>query len=233
MRILLIEDDRTAARGIEMMLNTAGFKVETTDLGEDGADLAKSYEYDAVVLDLGLEDMSGMEVLRSLRRAKVKTPVLILSGAADVTGKVAALAAGADDYMIKPCHKDELVARLRAVIRRSAGHADSTITIGDVSLNLDAKIVHVNGERVHLTGKEYQTLELLALRRGKTLCKDVFLTNLYGGMDEPGAKIIDVFICKLRQKLAKASGGKQHIETVWGGGYVMRDPDETSVKAAA
>jgi len=174
-----------------------------------------------------------MDVLRSLRRAKVKTPVLILSGAADVGGKVAALAAGADDYLVKPCHKDELVARLRAVIRRSAGHADSTITVGDVSLNLDAKIVHVKGVRVHLTGKEYQTLELLALRRGKTLCKDVFLTNLYGGMDEPGAKIIDVFICKLRQKLTRASGGKQHIETVWGGGYVMRDPDEAVVKAAA
>ncbi len=233
MRVLLIEDDRTTARSVEMMLTAAGFKVEITDLGEDGADLARSYEYDAVLLDLGLEDMSGMEVLRTLRRAKVKTPILILSGAADVGGKVAALAAGADDYMVKPCHKDELVARLRAVIRRSAGHAASTIIVGDISLNLDAKIVHVNGERVHLTGKEYQTLELLALRRGKTLCKDVFLTNLYGGMDEPGAKIIDVFICKLRQKLTKASGGKQHIETVWGGGYVMRDPDESPVKAAA
>ncbi len=233
MRILLIEDDRNTARSLDMMLTTAGFKVEATDLGEDGDDLAKSYDYDAILLDLGLEDMSGMDVLRSLRRAKVKTPVLILSGAADVGGKVAALAAGADDYLVKPCHKDELVARLRAVIRRSAGHADSTITVGDVSLNLDAKIVHVAGVRVHLTGKEYQTLELLALRRGKTLCKDVFLTNLYGGMDEPGAKIIDVFICKLRQKLSRASGGKQHIETVWGGGYVMRDPDEAPIKAAA
>ena len=142
------------------------------------------------------------------------------------------MSAGADDYVAKPFHKDELTARLRAVIRRSVGHADSVITVGDISLNIDAKVVHVCGQRVHLTGREYQTLELLALRRGKILKKDVFLNNLYGGMDEPGGKIIDVFICKLRQKLATASD-RQHIETVWGGGYVMRDPDDVLSSRAA
>jgi two-component system cell cycle response regulator CtrA len=232
MRVLLIEDERTTARSVELLLKTDGFNVETTGLGEDGAELARGYDYDAVLLDLSLPDISGMEVLRILRRGKISTPIIILSGASEVTAKVAALAAGADDFVVKPFHKDELTARLRAVIRRSVGHADSIITVGDISLNLDAKIVHVAGQRVHLTGREYQTLELLVLRRGKILKKDVFLTNLYGGMDEPGGKIIDVFICKLRQKLAAAST-RPHIETVWGGGYVMRDPDEMPVRRAA
>jgi two-component system cell cycle response regulator CtrA len=232
MRVLLIEDDRNAARSVELLLKADGFTLETTGLGEDGVSLAQAFAYDAILLDLTLPDISGMEVLRTLRRAKVRTPIVVLSGAVDVAAKVAALGAGADDYVVKPFHKDELTARLRAVIRRSVGQADSVITVGDVSLNLDAKVVHVSGQRVHLTGREYQTLELLVLRRGKVLCKDVFLTNLYGGMDEPGGKIIDVFICKLRQKLATASN-RPHIETVWGGGYVMRDPDEMPARRAA
>ncbi|HEX3886430.1 MAG TPA: response regulator transcription factor [Phenylobacterium sp.] len=232
MRVLLIEDDRSAARSAQLMLAAEKFNVETTESGEDGIDLAQTYDYDIILLDLNLGDMSGLDVLRGLRRNGCKTPVMIVSGSADVAVKVRAFSGGADDYIVKPFHKDELTARLRAVIRRSSGHADSVITIGDIALNIDARTVHVNGTRVHLTGKEYQTLELLALRRGKTLHKDVFLTSLYGGMDEPGGKIIDVFICKLRQKLAAVSD-KQHIETVWGGGYVMRDPQETPAQQAA
>ena len=232
MRVLLIEDDRSTARSVELMLKAEKFNVEIAAEGEEGLELAQAYDYDVILLDLNLQDISGMEVLRSLRRAGGKTPVIMLTGSADVAVKVRAFAGGADDYVVKPFHKDELTARLRAVIRRSSGHADSTITIGDITLNLDARLVYVNGQRVHLTGKEYQTLELLALRRGKTLHKDVFLTSLYGGMDEPGGKIIDVFICKLRQKLAAATD-RQHIETVWGGGYVMRDPDEIGPRSAA
>jgi two-component system cell cycle response regulator CtrA len=226
MRILMIEDDRTTARSLEMILNAQGFVVDIAPDGEEGVEFATLYDYDAILLDLDLPDMSGLDVLKSLRRDKVATPIVFLTGEQDVETKVRAFAGGADDYVVKPAQKEELVARLRAVIRRSSGHAQPTITIGDLTLNLDAKIVHVNGTRVHLTGKEYQMLELLALRRGKTLNKEVFLNNLYGGMDEPGAKIIDVFICKLRQKLAKVSNNRQHIETVWGGGYVMRDPVE-------
>ena len=226
MRILMIEDDRTTARSLEIMLNSQGFVVDIASQGEEGVEFATLYDYDAILLDLDLPDMTGLEVLKSLRRDKVSTPIVFLTGDQDVETKVRAFSGGADDYVVKPAQKDELVARLRAVIRRSSGHAQPIITIGDLTLNLDAKIVHVNGTRVHLTGKEYQMLELLVLRRGKTLNKEVFLNNLYGGMDEPGAKIIDVFICKLRQKLAKVSGGRQHIETVWGGGYVMRDPNE-------
>ena len=232
MRILLIEDEAAAARAVEMMLSAGGFNVDAATTGEEGCDLAQTYSYDAIVLDMNLGDMTGLEVLRTLRHARVATPVIVLSGAHEVGGKVGAFNAGADDYVVKPCHRDELGARLRAVIRRSAGVASSQIVVGDLCLNLDARMVQVNGQRIHLTGKEYQMLELLALRRGKPVCKDTFLTSLYGGMDEPGAKIIDVFICKLRQKLATVTG-RQHIETVWGGGYVLRDPAEIAVKAAA
>ncbi|HUO23948.1 MAG TPA: response regulator transcription factor, partial [Caulobacteraceae bacterium] len=168
---------------------------------------------------------------RSLRVSKVKTPILILSGLAGIEDKVKGLGFGADDYMTKPFHKDELIARIHAVVRRSKGHAQSVIKTGDITVNLDAKTVEVNGMRVHLTGKEYQMLELLSLRKGTTLTKEMFLNHLYGGMDEPELKIIDVFICKLRKKLASAASGQHHIETVWGRGYVLRDPHEGSVAA--
>ena len=233
MRVLLIEDDKMMARSIELMLTASGFMVETAGCGEDGVELAEVYDYDVVLLDLSLPDISGLDVLRTLRRGKVETPVIVLSGAGEVTGKVKALTLGADDYMTKPFHREELVARLRAVIRRSKGHAQSQITVGDMTIDLDARIVHVNGQRVNLTGREYQTLELLALRRGKTLTKDIFLTGLYGGQDEPGPKIIDVFICKLRKKLAPATDGRHVIETVWGGGYVLREADEAAAQTAA
>jgi two-component system cell cycle response regulator CtrA len=178
--------------------------------------------------------MSGFEVLRSLRVARVKTPTLILSGLAGIDDKVKGLGFGADDYMTKPFHKDELVARIHAVVRRSKGHAQSVIQTGDLVVNLDTKMVEVGGQRVHLTGKEYQILELLTLRKGTTLTKEMFLTNLYGGMDEPEIKIIDVFICKMRKKLANVSLGKNYIETVWGRGYVLREPtDEEEVKISA
>src|SRR3977135_4133431 len=233
MRVLLIEDDSAMAPSIELMLRSEGFNVYTTDLGEEGIDLGKLYDYDIIVLDLQLPDMSGFEVLKSLRQAKIQTPVLVLSGNAIVEAKIRALGFGADDYMTKPFHKDELVARLHAVVRRSKGHAQSVIKTGDILVNLDAKTVEVNGLRVHLTGKEYQMLELLSLRKGTTLTKEMFLNHLYGGMDEPELKIIDVFICKLRKKLANASSGKNYIETVWGRGYVLREPTEDEAKISA
>jgi two-component system cell cycle response regulator CtrA len=231
MRVLLIEDDRMMARSIELMLQAGGFLVEKATVGEDGVDLAEVYDFDMILLDLSLPDMSGLDVMRTLRRGKNETPILVLSGAMEIETKVKALSLGADDYMTKPFHKDELIARLRSVIRRSKGHAQSVITIGDMVIDLDSKLVHVNGQRIHLTGREYQTLELLALRKGKTLTKDVFLSSLYGGMDEPGAKIVDVFICKLRKKLAPATDGRHVIETVWGGGYCLREAGEAAVAA--
>ncbi|WBQ09489.1 response regulator transcription factor [Hyphomonadaceae bacterium ML37] len=224
MRVLLIEDDRATAQGIELMLKSEGFNVYVTDLGEEGVDLGKLFDYDIILLDLNLPDMPGFDVLKTLRRAKVDTPILILSGNADIENKVRGLGSGADDYMTKPFHKEEMIARIHAVVRRSKGHSQSIIRTGDIAVNLDAKTVEVANQRVHLTGKEYQMLELLSLRKGTTLTKEMFLNHLYGGMDEPELKIIDVFICKLRKKLSAATGGDNHIETVWGRGYVLRDP---------
>jgi len=220
------------------MLTHANLNVYTTDMGEEGIDLAKLYDYDLILLDLGLPDMNGHEVLRQLRLAKVETPTLILSGSDDTENKIKGFGFGADDYLTKPFHREELVARIHAIIRRSKGHSQSVIKTGRITVNLDAKTVDVANKPVHLTGKEYQMLELLSLRKGTTLTKEMFLNHLYGGMDEPELKIIDVFICKLRKKLANATDGANYIETVWGRGYVLRDPqpetmDETPMAVGA
>ena len=207
-----------------MMLTHANLNVYTTDMGEDGIDLAKLYDYELILLDLGLPDMNGHEVLRQLRLAKADTPILILSGSDDTENKIKGFGFGADDYLTKPFHREELVARIHAIIRRSKGHSQSVIKTGEILVNLDAKTVEAGNKPVHLTGKEYQMLELLSLRKGTTLTKEMFLNHLYGGMDEPELKIIDVFICKLRKKLANATDGANYIETVWGRGYVLRDP---------
>ena len=224
MRILLIEDDPATSKSIELMLGHANFNVYTTDLGEEGIDLAKLYDYDLILLDLVLPDINGHDVLRQLRVARIDTPILILSGETDTENKMRGFGSGADDYLTKPFHREELIARIHAIIRRSKGHSQSIIKTGNIALNLDGKTVEVRGNTVHLTGKEYQMLELLSLRKGTTLTKEMFLNHLYGGMDEPELKIIDVFICKLRKKLSEATGRENHIETVWGRGYVLRDP---------
>ncbi|WP_294621985.1 response regulator transcription factor CtrA [uncultured Roseovarius sp.] len=229
MRVLLVEDDPTTSKSIELMLTHANLNVYTTDLGEEGVDLAKLYDYDLILLDLGLPDMPGHEVLRQLRLARIETPILILSGADDTESKIKGFGFGADDYLTKPFHREELVARIHAIIRRSKGHSQSVIRTGKINVNLDAKTVDVDGKTVHLTGKEYQMLELLSLRKGTTLTKEMFLNHLYGGMDEPELKIIDVFICKLRKKLSEATGGDSYIETVWGRGYVLRDPEPSEL----
>ncbi len=228
MRVLLIEDDPTTSKSIEMMLTHANLNVYSTDMGDEGVDLAKLYDYDLILLDINLPDMTGHEVLRQLRNAKVSTPILILSGDDATESKLKSFGFGADDYLTKPFHREELVARIHAIIRRSKGHSQSIISTGLINVNLDAKTVDVRGETVHLTGKEYQMLELLSLRKGTTLTKEMFLNHLYGGMDEPELKIIDVFICKLRKKLSEATGEPSYIETVWGRGYVLRDPQSSA-----
>jgi two-component system cell cycle response regulator CtrA len=225
MRVLLVEDDPTTSKSIEMMLTHANLNVYAPDLGEEGIDLAKLYDYDLILLDLNLPDMNGHEVLRQLRLARIETPILILSGDGDTESKIKGFGFGADDYLTKPFHREELVARIHAIVRRSKGHSQSIIKTGQIAVNLDAKTVQVGDTPVHLTGKEYQMLELLSLRKGTTLTKEMFLNHLYGGMDEPELKIIDVFICKLRKKITTATGGECPIETVWGRGYVLRDPE--------
>src|SRR5215204_348185 len=224
MRILVVEDDPAVSHSIELMLRSETCTIHTTDLGEEGVDLAKLNAYDIIFLDLNLPDLSGYEVLRALRTANVNTPVLILSGLAATANKVKGLEFGADDYLTKPFHKDELLARVQAVVRRSQGSTEEVVRCGDLVVRLDAQRAEIAGQPVPLTGKEYQMLELLALRKGMTVSKDMFLSHLYGGRDEPELKIIDVFMCKLRKKLAAASGGTEYVETVWGGATCFASP---------
>jgi two-component system, cell cycle response regulator CtrA len=231
MRVLVVEDDSATAKSIELMLKSEGFICDTTSLGEDGLEIGKLYDYDIIILDLMLPDMDGYEVLKRLRSARIKTPILILSGLAELDNKIKGLGFGADDYLTKPFDKRELIARVQAIIRRSKGHSHSVIKTGKLTVNLDTRTVEATGQTLHLTGKEYGILELLSLRKGTTLTKEMFLNHLYGGMDEPELKIIDVFVCKLRKKLSTACAGENYIETVWGRGYVLRDPQPGKIAA--
>lgn len=226
MRVLLIEDDSSTARSIELALAAEGIICDTAEVGAEGIEIGKIYDYDIILLDLMLPDIDGYEVLLRLRSAKVKTPILILSGLSSVDQKIKGLGFGADDYLTKPFNKGELVARIQAIVRRSKGHSESVVRFDKVAINLDTRIVEVDGTQVHLTNKEYAILELLAMRKGTVLTKEMFLNHLYSSMDEPEIKIIDVFVCKLRKKLAKASGGTNYIETVWGRGYMLKDYEE-------
>lgn len=232
MRTLLVEDDAAAAGGITLMLKTSGAVVDVADTGEEALELVRHYDYDIVVLDLMLPDMEGYDVVRRMRSGRNGTPVLILSGLSSPQAKVKGLGAGADDYLAKPFDKAELIARVHAVVRRSKGFSQPTLRVGALQLNQDSRDVSVAGHPVQLTGKEFAILELMILRKGMVLTKEAFLNHLYGGMDEPDMKIIDVFICKLRKKLTQAGAG-QLIETVWGRGYMIREPRSEPVISAA
>lgn len=225
MRVLLVEDDPSTAKAIELSLASEGIICDTTELGEEGLEIGRLYDYDIIILDLMLPDIDGYEVLRRFRAAKITTPILILSGLSGPDQKIKGLGYGADDYLTKPFNKGELIARIQAIVRRSKGHSESVIRTGKLVVNLDSRSVEVEGKPVHLTSKEYAILELLSLRKGSTLTKEMFLNHLYGGIDEPELKIIDVFVCKLRKKLAESSGGDNYIETVWGRGYVLKEPE--------
>lgn len=228
MRTLFIEDDFITAQSIQKLLQSEGYICDICDTGEDGLEVGKLYEYDLIILDLVLPDMEGFEVMRRLRASNIKTPILILSGMDDTNNKVKGLCAGADDYLTKPYSKDELIARINAIIRRTNGYSESIIKIGELEINLQTRIASVRGKILNLTGKEYAILELLAIRKGAALTKEAFLNHLYGGMDEPELKIIDVFICKLRRKLHEVTQQDGYIETIWGRGYMLRDPNEAS-----
>ena len=219
MRVLLIEDDVWIAQSITEALEAEGFHVDETDRGEDGLELSDLYEYQVMILDLGLPDMRGDEVLQNLRQKNTSMPGLILSGDAEVESRLSCLHKGADDYLLKPFHMQELTARLQALVRRANGHSQNILQFGDLTLNLSARDVRVGETRVDLTAKEYQMFELLCLRKGNVVSKESFLDHLYGGMDEPEIKIIDVFICKLRKKIEKAGAASPLIQTVWGRGY--------------
>ncbi|MGI4775658.1 MAG: response regulator transcription factor CtrA [Janthinobacterium lividum] len=227
-RVLLIEDDPLTAKSIELALGEANIMCDIAELGEDGVEIGKLYDYDALLLDLMLPDIDGLEVLMRLRAAKIKVPILILSGLSSVDKKIKGLGFGADDYLTKPFNRGELVARIQAIVRRSKGHSESVVRFDKVAINLDTRVVDVDNKQVHLTNKEYAILELLAMRKGTVLTKEMFLNHLYSSMDEPEIKIIDVFVCKLRKKLADASGGTNYIETIWGRGYMLKDYEQNA-----
>lgn len=226
MRILFIEDDFITAQSVQKLLQSEGYVCDISDSGEDGLEVGKLYEYDLIILDLMLPDLEGFEVMRRLRSSQVRTPILILSGMDDTRNKVRGLSAGADDYLTKPYSKDELLARINAIIRRANGYSESVIRVGDLEVNLQTRIASVKGKILNLTGKEYAILELLAMRKGAALTKEAFLNHLYGGMDEPELKIVDVFVCKLRRKIFDLTQEDGYIETIWGRGYMLRDPNE-------
>jgi two-component system cell cycle response regulator CtrA len=224
MRILLIEDDSATAQSVMLMLKAAGLDADAASFGQQGIERGRSDDYDLILLDLMLPDMSGFQVLRALRGDHIRTPVLVLSSLDGVRDKAQALGFGADDYLTKPFHKDELIARIHAVARRCKKQAPATIKVGDLMVNIDHRTVELAGVPLHLTLKEYEILALLAARQGTILTKEMLLTHLYGGIDEPCLKIVDVFLCKLRKKIAAVSPGQNYIETIWGRGYVLQDP---------
>lgn len=229
-KVLLIEDDLNVVQSLQLLFSSEGITCDVASKGEEGLEMARLYStnYDLVILDLMLDDLSGFEILLKLRSAKIKIPVLILSGLSSVEDKIKGLGLGADDYLAKPFNRGELIARMHAIVRRSKGHAESVLKFDKISINLDSRTVEVDGKMVHLTSKEYSILELLAMRRGNVLNKEIFLNHLYGGVDEPELKIIDVFVCKLRRKLYEASGGKNYIDTVWGRGYMLKESENST-----
>jgi two-component system cell cycle response regulator CtrA len=220
-RILLVEDDTISAAGTALVLTSAGAAVDAVDTGEEALELLQHYEYDIVVLDLMLPDMEGYEVLRGMRSRKIASPVLVLSGLTSPQSKVKAFGLGGDDFINKPIDRAELVARVHAIVRRNNGFTQQVLRTGELELNQDSREVAVAGTRVELSAKEYGTLELLLLRQGRAVRKAAFLGHLYGGLNEPGVRIIDVFVCHLRKKLAQA-GIDDLITTVTGYGYVIR-----------
>ncbi len=224
MRVLLIEDDDTLARSLTLAFGKAGIDTQRAAEAKAGLELARSAQYDAIILDLMLPDSNGLDMLRLARAYKVQQPVVIISGHAETSTKIACLNAGADDYVVKPFETGELIARLHALRRRSQGHSQAIVTVGPITIDLASHQVCVDGKRVALTATEFKLLELMALRKGKTLPKDYFVLHLYEGRKKPDSKIIDVFVCKIRRKLHEAGAPESgHIATMWGMGYALQD----------
>jgi two-component system cell cycle response regulator CtrA len=236
-RILLIEDAVDMAQTIQIMLKTEGHVVEVANDAETGIDMLsvcnnQEYEYDVIILDLMLPgDVNGYDLIKKVRAQGDKTPILILSQLTEVNNKIKGFSIGADDYLPKPFNKRELLARINAIVRRYRGHSHSIIQTGRLKINLETKTAYVGNDVIPLSNKEFAILELLSIRKGITLTKETLLNHLYNGMDEPELKIVDVFICKLRKKLQVATEGERYIETVWGRGYVLRDPSAVDAQA--
>lgn len=230
MRLLVVEDEKKISQRIEATCASEGLNCHIAETGIEALEMTRLYDYAAIILDILLPDICGFDIISRLRAINNTTPILVLSGLVSTEDKVKSLTIGADDYITKPFSKSELLARIYATIRRSSGHASSVIKIGPMTVNIKQRKVYIYDTEMILTNKEYAILELLAMKSGSVLAKEIFLNHIYGGMDEPELKIIDVFVCKIRKKIAELTGGLNLIETVWGRGYIMRDGGENAKK---
>jgi len=228
MRVLLVENTNATSRDLALLLEQAGITADSINTGAEACDMARYNRYDLIMLELTLPDMDGCALVRRMRLAGIGVPVLVLSEFSRAELGVQTLGMGADDFLAKPFDEGELVARVHLAVRRNKARRQAVMQVGAVGLNLDAREVTVSGNPVRLTAKEFAILELLILRRGTTLSKESLLSHLYGELDEPESKIIDIFICKLRRKLALA-GAPDFIGTVWGLGYTVRDSRQVDV----
>lgn len=223
MRLLVVEDDPDLNRQLVSALTEAGYVVDTAKDGEEGHFLGDTEPYDAVVLDLGLPEMDGVTVLEKWRRADRNMPVLILTARDRWSDKVAGFDAGADDYVAKPFFMEEVLARLRALLRRSAGHAKSELECGPLRVDTRTSRVTVNGAAVKLTSLEYRLIEYLIHHQGRIISRTELVEHLYDQDFDRDSNTIEVFIGRLRRKL-----GKDMIETVRGLGYRLAAPDDAA-----
>ena len=214
MRILLVEDEPDISRQLKAALGDAGYVVDIAPDGEEGQFLGETEPYDAVILDLGLPKVDGVSVLERWRRAGLSTPVLILTARGGWSDKVAGFDAGADDYLTKPFHTEELLARLRALLRRAAGHAQPQLTCGDLRLDPKAARATVNGEPLRLTSLEYRLLHYMMMHRDRVISRTELVEHLYDQDFDRDSNTIEVFIGRLRKKV-----GPERVETVRGLGY--------------
>jgi len=218
MRILVVEDEQTLCKQIHEYLEDKGFAVDTANTGKDGYFMGKEYPVDAAIIDIGLPDFSGIELIKRLRKDKIKLPILILTARSRWQEKVEGLEAGADDYLVKPFHYEELLARLNALIRRSAGEAQPVLTHDNIELNTVTQEVFVSGDKLDLTAYEYKVLEYLMFRRGELITKTVLTAHIYDEDFDRDSNVIEVFIGRLRKKL-DPDGSRKPIETLRGRGY--------------
>jgi len=212
----VIEDEPDVIRAVAMFLREAGYSVDTAENGEDGLFKAVAWDYDVILLDVMLPKRDGWSVLEELRRQKKSTPVLMLTARDDVKDRVRGLDIGADDYLVKPFELTELVARIRALIRRSAGKAQSLIEIGAVSIDTTARTVSVDGNNVALTAKEYCLLEFLAIHRGELVTRTKIYDHLFDEYDSSLSNLVDVYVSNIRRKV-----GRELITTRRGMGYII------------
>ena len=234
MNILLVEDDPIVADALSITLEEAGYFTVIASNIHEALEELNINDFDGVLLDLKLPDGDDTRVARLVRAKKERQliPILVVSGNNSVDDRIMALGAGADGYLSKPFDRHELLAHLEAIIRRANGHSSLVISVGNLEIDLHRKIVSVDSKPVNLTRKEYEIVNLLGVRKGAVLSKTSFINHLYGGSGEPESKIVDVFVCKLRQKLTKAGLEGAAIETVWGQGHKLIETQPQNMQSA-